>query len=117
MRSLERNKREFYFATVVSEEPLLDEYGNETLEVRRVYGSPTLYKANIGTNVGQEETAVLGSQTEYSRVICLTICPLKEGDKVWFGVPETGANNYIVDKVADSKNGYLVGLREVSVRE
>ena len=43
-------------------------------------------------------------------------CPLSEGCKVWFGVPVTEQHNYVVVKVADSKNSFLVALREVSRR-
>ncbi len=116
MRSLFRNQRKLYYASPTGTEPILDEYGNDTLEVRTIYGSPTLLRCNISANTGQDAVDVFGSQTEYSRVISLTgmSCPMVEGSKVWFGVDHTEANNYTVVKVADSKNGFLVALREVS---
>ena len=122
MRSLERNKRGFRYATVVGTESILDEYGNDTLEVRTKYGSPTLLRANISANIGQEAFDAFGSQTEYSRTVSLTgeSCPLSEGDKVWFGVEpnvDGDNNNYTVARVADSKNGFLLALREVSKRD
>ena len=122
MRSLERNKRGFWYAAVVDTEPILDEYGNDTLEVRTNYGSPTLLRANVSANIGQEAVDAFGSQTEYSRTVSLTgeSCPLSEGDKVWFGVEpnvDGDNNNYTVARVADSKNGFLVALREVSKRD
>ena len=43
-------------------------------------------------------------------------CPLSEGDKIWFDVEPSAENNYTVAKIADSKNGFLVALREVSPR-
>lgn len=122
MRSLERNKRGFLYAVAVGTESILDEYGNETLEVRTNYDSPTLLRANISANIGQEAVDAFGSQTEYSRTVSLTgeSCPLSEGDKVWFGVEpnvDGDNNNYTVARVADSKNGFLVALREVSKRD
>lgn len=121
MRSLFRNQRDLYYATVESTESIVDEYGNDTLEVLTVYSSPTLLRANVSANMGQDAVDAFGSQTEYSRTVSLTgnSCPLSEGDRVWFGVEpnETGDNNnYTVARVADSKNGYLVALREVSKR-
>lgn len=117
MRDLHRNRRALYYATKIGTQPIIDDYGNDTLEVEVVYGSPTLLMANVSASVGQEAVETFGTQTEYNRTVNLTgSCPLKEGDKVWFGVPVDGANNYVVVKVADSKNGYLVALREVSAR-
>ena len=121
MRSLERNKRNFWYAFTVGTEPIFDEYGNDTLEARTIYSSPTLLRANVSANIGQDAVDTFGSQTEYSRTVSLTgaTCPLSEGDKVWFNIEpnEDGDNNnYTVARVADSKNGYLVALREVSKR-
>ena len=116
MRDLKRNQRPFYYATVEGTEHIYDEYDNDTLETRTVWGSPVLLKANISANIGEEAVELFGSQTEYSRTLCMATCPLKEGDKVWFGVTPDTEHNYTVAKVADSKNGFLVALREVSQR-
>lgn len=118
MRSLQRNWRDMYYATVERTEPIQDEYGNDTLEVRTVYSSPTAFRANISANAGQEAVSVFGAMTGYSRTISYAgeSCPLDEGSAVWFGVDASGPHNYVVVKVADSKNGYLIALREVSKR-
>lgn len=118
MRSLQRNWRELYYAVPERTEPIVDEYGNDTLEVRHIYSSPRKLKANVSANVGSEEVNVFGSLTEYNRTISYSgsECPLVEGSRVWFGVDVTGSHNYVVIKVADSKNGYLIALREVSKR-
>lgn len=117
MRDLQRNKREIYYASPVGTEPIVDEYGNDTLEVKTLYSSPTLLKCNVSANVGEEAAEVFGAQTDYSRTISLSgVCPLEEGCLVWIGKPITGSYNYTVVKVADSKNAYLVALREVTGR-
>lgn len=116
MRDLKRNQRQFYYATIEGAEPIYDEYGNDTLEMRTVWGNPILLKANISANVGEEAVELFGTQTEYSRTLCIATCPLKVGDKVWFGILPDLEHNYTVAKVADSKNGFLVALREVSRR-
>lgn len=118
MRSLQRNWRDLYYANPVGTEPILDEYGNETLEIKTVYGDPTLLRANVSANVGQDVVNTFGALTEYSRTItyCGDGCPVREGSLVWFGVEASDPHNYLVVKVADSKNGYLIALREVSGR-
>lgn len=116
MRDLKRNQRPFYYATVVGMETIYDEYGNDTLETRTAWGNPVLLKANISANIGEEAVELFGSRTEYSRTVSMATCPLTEGDKVWFGVTPDQEHNYTVVKAADSKNGFLVALREVSQR-
>lgn len=116
MRNLQRNMRTLHYAAVLGTEPILDEYGNDTLEVRTVYGSPTLLRCNVSANMGQEAVEVFGNQTDYSRTISITghSCPLTEGCKIWFGVPIEDGHNYVVVRVADSINGFLIALREVT---
>ena len=116
MRDLKRNHRTFYYATVTGTEPIVDEYGNDTLETRTTYSAPLVLKANVSANIGEDAVEIFGTQTEYSRTVSMVNCPLKEGDKVWFDVDPMNEHNYVVAKVADSKNGYLVALREVSPR-
>lgn len=116
MRDLKRNQRTFYYATVTDTEPIYDEYGNDTLETQTIYSAPLILKANISANIGEEAVELFGAQTEYSRTVSMANCPLKEGDKVWFGISPELEHNYTVAKVADSKNGFLVALREVSPR-
>lgn len=118
MRSMQRNWRDLHYANLTGSEQIKDEYGNDTLEVKNTYGPPTPLRANVSANVGQEAVNVFGALTGYSRTISYTgeNCPLDEGSIVWFGVDVNEPHNYIVVKVADSKNGYLVALREVSNR-
>lgn len=119
MRNLHRNKRELWYALPVGSRTILDDYGNDTLEVEAVFSSPLHLRANVSANAGQEAVEVFGSQTEYSRTVSISgsVTPLVVGTRVWFGIEPNGAannHNYIVARVADSKNGYLVALREVT---
>ena len=120
MRNFTRNQRKLWYAVPIGNTPILDEYGNDTLEVEVAFSSPLPFQANVSANVGLEATQVFGSQTEYSRTVSLvgTECPLVEGCRVWFRVEpnEEGTNyNYTVVRVADSKTGFLVALREVTL--
>ena len=119
MRDLMRNKRSLWYAIPQGSTPILDDYGNDTLEVETVFSSPLHLQANVSANLGQEAVQAFGAQTEYSRTVSLVQdeCPLVEGCRVWFRVEpnEQGTNyNYTVARVADSKNGFLIALREVT---
>lgn len=118
MRSMQRSWRDLHYAVLLNTEPIKDEYGNDTLEVKNTYGPPTRLRAIVSANAGQEAVTVFGALTGYSRTISYSgeSCPLDEGSLVWFGVSANGPHNYVVVKVADSKNGYLIALREVSKR-
>ena len=119
MRDLKRNQRKLWYAVPTGTRPIVDEYGNDTLEVEMVYLPPVQLAANVSANMGQEAVEVFGSQTEYNRTICISgwECPLIENCRVWFGKDPNAVgddNNYVVARVADSKNGFLVALREVT---
>lgn len=118
MRSMQRSCRDLHYAVLTGTEPIKDEYGNDTLEVKNIYGPPIHLRANVSANVGQEAVNVFGALTGYSRTVSYfgETCPLDEGYAVWFGVDVDKPHNYVVIKVADSKNGYLLALREVSKR-
>ena len=119
MRDLMRNKRSLWYAIPQGSTPILDDYGNDTLEVETVFSSPLHLQANVSANLGQEAVQAFGAQTEYSRTVSIVQdeCPLVEGCRVWFRVEpnEQGTTyNYTVARVADSKNGFLIALREVT---
>lgn len=118
MRSLNRNKRMFHYASLIGTEPILDEMGNETGEEKPVYSDVKELNCNISPAVGVETVNAFGSFTDYSRVIVTGVdCPLAENCVVWFGIsPTTGSYNYIVVRKADSINGNLYALQEVKVR-
>lgn len=111
MRTLQRNNRKFYYAKYLGSEPIKDEYGNDTLEKLKIFDDPVECYANISSSSGEESTLSFGSFSQYSRTIALTTDILSENDIVWFNVEpneEKDNYNYVVVKVADSKNGYLV---------
>lgn len=118
MRSMQRSWRDLHYAALIGTDPIKDEYGNDTLEVKNTYGPTHRLRANVSANVGQEAVNVFGSLSGYNRTVSYSgdNCPLDEGYAVWFGADVNGPHNYVVVKVADSKNGYLIALREVSKR-
>lgn len=117
MRTLYRNRRQIHYANRVSETPLYDEYGNETGEVVPIYGATTALMCNVSAASGGEAIQAFGNFTGYSRALCVSDvnCPINEDSIVWFGVAPSKPHNYIVVRKADSKNGIMYALQEVSV--
>lgn len=117
MRSLCRNKRLIHYANRESEVANVDEYGNETGELTPVYGAATPLSCNVSAASGEDAVRAFGSFTGYTRTMFVADngCPIDENTIVWFGVEPTEPHNYIVTRKADSKNGILYALQEVTV--
>lgn len=117
MRSLNRNKRLAYYALRTGETANRDEYGNETGESTPTYGEINALRVNISAASGQEATEAFGSFTGYSRTMFTadSACPIDVDSIVWFGVAPPEPYNYIVVRKADSVNGILYALQEVTV--
>lgn len=118
MRSLNKNKRQLYYALYRGDNAIRDEYGNETGEYIPVYGDITPLLGNVSASSGEDVVQAFGSFTNYTRVLCVSDngCPISERSVVWFGVAITEPYNYIVTRKADSRNGVLYALQEVKVR-
>ena len=117
MRSLNRNKRQIYYALKIDEIDNKDEYGNETGESTPVYGTAVALKANVSAATGEEAVQAFGSFTGYSRTMFVadTTCLIDEDSIIWFGIEPFKPHNYIVVRRADSKNGIMFALQEVTV--
>lgn len=117
MRTMNRNKRQIYYALRTGSVANIDEYGNETGEQTPAYGAATPLLCNVSAAFGGDAVQAFGSFTAYSRTMCVADpnCPIDEESIVWFGVEPTEPHNYIVVRKADSKNGVLYALQEVTV--
>lgn len=114
MRNLYKNQRKCHYANPAGEERILDEWGNETLELEIIYGDPVELSVNYSASAGEETVEVFGTATDYSRTMVFTgSCPLIEGAKLWIGINPTESANYRVIKVADGLNGYMVAVQEI----
>lgn len=117
MRNLNRNRRSIYYALRTGETENVDEYGNKTGETTPTYGDAVKMGCNVSAATGEEAVQAFGSFTGYSRTVCVsdTNCPMDENSVVWFGEEPPKPYNYIVVRKADSKNGVLYALQEVTV--
>ena len=117
MRSLNRNKRVIYYALRTGDTSNVDEYGNETGERTPTYGEKTALRVNISAATGEEAVQAFGSFTGYTRTMFVAdnLCPIDEDSILWFGVEPDAPHNYLVVRKADSKNGILYALQEVTI--
>lgn len=117
MRGLNRNKRQIHYALRNGDVANIDEYGNETGELTPAYEAATPLLCNVSAASGQDAVEAFGNFTDYTRMLFVAdnTCPIDEDTIIWFGVDVTEPHNYIVTRKADSKNGILYALQEVTV--
>lgn len=124
MKTLERNKRTFWYANISTQTPAVDEYGNKTGEVNITYGLPVSFEANVSAARGSSELDAFGINANYSKTIVtdnLTI-PINKSTILWID-SEPDANgeagnvkhDYVVVAVAESPNSVTIYVKEVSV--
>lgn len=124
MRTLRRNKRQFWYSLYEGNAPLM-ENGLYTGEKGKTYSDPAMYKANISAAQGDVESRQFGENISYDRVICMDLSapPINEYSRLWvdrepyddFGNPTP--HDYIVRKVARSLNSVNVAISRVDVSE
>lgn len=71
MRSLERNKQNFYYALFLGKEEKLDEYGRHTAEYVESYSEWKPCRGNISPAKGESEAEMFGNDIQYDRIILL----------------------------------------------
>ena len=71
MRTLDRNKRTFYYATYVGKTELIDDNGYHTAEYVTAYSAWKPCKANISPAKGQSVAELFGNDVNYDRVIVM----------------------------------------------
>lgn len=133
MRTMLRNKSNFYYALYKGKSPKNDEYGNVTGEYDVFYENPMKFAANISAAKGETTTRQFGESESYDKVIVMDndAPPIDEYTVLWVDkvpqVDETGAlatneegevitpHDYIVKKVARSLNSVSIAISKVNV--
>jgi hypothetical protein len=133
MKTLIRNKSEFYYALFEDKTPKVDEYGNNTGEYEVRWQRPLKYSANISAAKGETSTRQFGESENYDRVIVMSNDSPKidEYTVLWIDtVPKLDSNglllsnedgsvvtphDHIVKKVARSINSVSIAISRVNV--
>lgn len=121
MRTQALNRTKFYYALYIGNTELQDDNGLYTGEKGPSYGEPVLYKkGNISPATGNSDTEQFGKLEYYDNVIVTADmnCPIDENSILWVDEKDTTKpHDYIVKKVAKSKNGISIAIAKVKVSE
>lgn len=118
MRTLRRNKQKIYYADYLGRETIVDEYGNETGEYRKVYNAPIELMANVSPAQGKYSTRQFGDIENYNKVIVLEKSPISETSILWIdNLDIAKPHDYVVERIAQSLNSVSIAVRKVTVSE
>lgn len=117
MRTLERNKRKLYYANYKSTSPVF-ENGYFTGQYQVEYEDKVMLWGNYSASAGEVEQELFGLADNYDRILILSSLPSGFDNRsvLWIN-KEDGAHNYIVKKIADSLNSYLIAIEQVEVTD
>lgn len=119
MRTLERNKKGFYYYLYKGKVSLRDENDFRTGEEVLTYHPPVFCKGNISAGNGDAQAELFGSNVSYEKVIVLDDinCPIDETTLLCVDISpklynenETPAHDYIVKAVAKSLNVFAIAI-------
>ena len=117
MKTLERNKRTFYYATYQGEQMLTDEEGNFTGERGITYSEPVEVRGYVSPANGGANAEVFGTQLAYDKTIILNggNWPIDENTVLYIDVaPGSGRYDYKVTGVAESLNHTTIAISKVA---
>lgn len=119
MRTLHRNRKDFYYANYLGRTELTDEWGNLTGEQNITYSEPKLARGNISASRGISEADQFGVSVNYSKTLVVEEdLGLTETSILWIDVVPTDSqtpHDYVVVAVAKSINGISYAIRKVDV--
>lgn len=113
MRTLERNKRKFYYCLFAGKELLYDDDGRATGEYRIVYSEPIEMWANISPATGVSQTELFGQLDNYDKVIAIgnPDTPIDESTVLFIDKePEFATDTVITLVEADDGNGSTIQI-------
>lgn len=115
MQSLMSNQRTIYYALYLGVTDITSD-GYKTGEKKKDYSAPSAFACNVSPARSPADTEPFGINTDYDRTIvtCDMTCPITEDTILWIGIPTTQPYNYKVVRRAESINGLLFAIKEVS---
>ena len=120
MRTLDRNKRKFYYCLHQAKEKIYDEDHNFTGDYTPEYAEPVMVKGNISAASGMTDTEQFGNDISYDKTIALqgTDWPIDESTVLIIdaepeyveGIPNY---DYIIMRKAVSLNHTVLAIKRV----
>lgn len=115
MRVMERNKQPFWYALCTNEVTPVYKDGYDTGVRELGFTEPMIARANISPARGRSDLDNIGitDNTLVSLALDDMKCPITTSTRLWIGIPPVGNHNYIVERVARSRNFIVIEAREV----
>lgn len=118
MRLQNRNKRLLYYANLEGTEPILDDYGNDTGELRLVYSEKTPYHSIISVATTATNAYVnrreFGNEESYQLVvICPVENPFSSTSIFWIDDLEAEEHDYHVIGITKNVNQAFITIRKI----
>lgn len=106
----------FYYAAYLGRTAKRDDQGRLTGGFTEQYSGRRSAYGNISPASGIATRNVFGVLPEYDKVIVMAHLPngLDENARLWIDKKPTGAHDYIVKRIAQSKNGVSIAISRVS---
>ena len=124
MKTLERNKQTFYYATYSGSQMGYDADGFMTFDNSPQYSKWAKFRANISPARGESTAELFGNDIDYDKVIVTDDlnCPIDENSVLAIDMTVTEGTDvatydYIVKKVAKSLNFVQYAVKKVKVNE
>ena len=133
MRTLNRNKRRFFYALYLDKVPIQDEWGNNTGEYKLLFSKPIESFGNISAARGETSTQAFGENEIYDKVLVMDseAPPIDEYSILWIdSLPRLNRSgellldenqkvltphDFIVKRVAKSINSVSFAISKVEV--
>ena len=118
MRTQVINRTPFYYALYEGNTPAVDNDGYYTGETAVTYSEPVLFESGcISPATGQSAVEQFGTLEDYDKVIVTgdMSCPIDENSVLWIDADTKDPYDYIVKRVAKSKNGISIAVRKVKI--
>lgn len=127
MRTLDRNKTTFYFATYQGKQEIIDDMGRHTAEYVTAYSPWTSFSANVSPSRGSNEAELFGNDVQYDRVIVTDDlnCPIDENTVLAIdiapnerkGTADLPIYDYVVTRKAKSLNFVSYAVAKVKTND
>lgn len=121
MRTLDRNKRTFYYCLLSDNSEAVDENGYYTGERTKTYSEPIKFNAHISAAKGKASQEAFGLNLAYDKTIITDKnCPITETSVLFidkeplFDEGDMPLNDYEVVSVAESLNYKMIAIKKVS---
>lgn len=123
MKSLKREKQEFYYSLFKEKIPIFDIEGYETGDYETGYTAPVSFSANISAGKGSSQEEVFGKELDFTRTISTTdmTCPINEHSLIWIetapvlkpdGTADPNSADYTVATLpARSLNSIMIAIK------